>query len=267
MGAPQFHFCQGDGPLLVSMPHGGTHIGTEILPHLTEEGRAVKDTDWHLDVLYDFLAEEGISSLRAHHSRTVIDLNRDSGGAALYPGKSETELCPTTSFGYQPLYMPGQAPDEDEIKRRKETYWQPYHDKLRTELARIKAKFGYALLWDAHSIQSRVERFFDGQLPDLNIGTGNGTTCDQGLADRLYQAAEASDYSVVINGRFKGGFITRNYGAPADQIHAVQLEISQITYMDEEPTFAFDEQRAKKLRPVLKDMLRLMTDFKPVCGG
>ena len=248
-----FHFHPGDSPLLVSMPHVGTDLFPEIAAGLTAHGRQLIDTDWHLDRLYDFLADAGISTLMARYSRTVIDLNRN--GDSLYPGQSETELCPLTGFDNQPLYRPGCEPDDAEILRRKAAYWQPYHDKLRAELDRIKEQFGYALLWDAHSIQSHVPRFFAGQLPDLNLGSGDGASCAPELADGLLSVAGSASYSAVLNGRFKGGYITRHYGNPPHDIHAIQLEISQITYMEEAPNFTFREDRAAGLRPLLQAMI------------
>ncbi|PCI46385.1 MAG: N-formylglutamate deformylase [Alphaproteobacteria bacterium] len=252
---PAFHFVQGNGPLLVSMPHVGTHLAPEVEMNLSENGRKLTDTDWHLDRLYDFLESIGVSTLMAHHSRTVIDLNRSAEGGVLYPGKSETELCPTTGFDNQPLYKAGREPDRQEILRRKEAYWQPYHDKIRAELDRIRKQYGYALLWDAHSIQSHVPRFFDGRLPDLNLGNGDGVSCAPELAQGLLSIASSSPYSAVLNGRFKGGYITRHYGNPAQDIHAIQLEISQCIYMDEAPDFKFREERAAGLRPTLKSMM------------
>ncbi len=250
-----FHFRQGSIPLLVSIPHMGTALASEGEASLTEKGRQVTDTDWYLDQLYNFLEDMGASILMAHYSRTVIDLNRDAGGKALYPGQSETELCPTTGFDNQSLYKEGCVPDEQETQRRQKVYWQPYHDKLRAELDRIKAQFGYALLWDAHSIKAHVPRFFDGQLPDLNLGSGNGTSCGLHMAEGLLAIANSSPYSSVLNGRFKGGYITRHYGDPDNDIHAIQLEISQTTYMDEAPTFIFRENLAARLRPTLKAMI------------
>ncbi len=250
---PGFHFTQGSTPLLVSMPHVGTALAPEVERALSDAGLQLTDTDWHLDQLYDFLEDMGVSTLIAYYSRTVIDLNRD--GSVLYPGQSETELCPTSGFDNQPLYQAGRSPDQREIQRRKETYWQPYHDKLDAELNRIKDHYGYALLWDAHSIQAQVPRFFDGQLPDLNLGSGDGTSCSSELAQGLLSIATSSPYDAVLNGRFKGGYITRHYGEPDQGIHAIQLEISQITYMDETPDFDFCEKRAARLRPTLKAMI------------
>ena len=260
---PPFHFKQGKGPLLVSIPHVGTCLAPEIEDDLTDMGKTVTDTDWHLDQLYDFLEDMGASSLMAHYNRTVIDLNRAADGEILYPGQSETELCPTTSFDNQSLYKAGRAPDAPEILRRKEAYWQPYHDKLTAELNRIKDHYGYALLWEAHSIQSHVPRFFEGRLPDLNFGNGNGTSCDEGLAQGLLSHAISSPYDAVLNGRFKGGYITRHYGDPDNHIHAIQLEISQINYMDESPKFNFCEERAAKLRTVLRESMGMFAMYSP----
>lgn len=254
-----YHFTSGNSPLVVSMPHAGTRLCPEVERNVTEAGHAVADTDWYVDLLYDFLEDMGVSILIADYSRTVIDLNRN----VLYPGQSETELCPTTGFDNQPLYKAGGAPGEQEIRQRKEIYWQPWHDKIRRELDRIKTKYGYALLWDAHSIQSRVPRFFDGQLPDLNLGTGAGTSCDIDLADGLLSIAGNSPYSAVLNGRFKGGYITRHYGNPGQNIHAVQLEISQTTYMDETPPIKFRKDLADRLRPTLRAMTDYMLTYVP----
>jgi len=250
-----FDFTMGSGPLLVSMPHVGTAVPGPIAENMTPAGQSVIDTDWYVDRLYNFLDDLGASVLTAKYNRYVIDLNRGPDGAALYPGQNETEICPTTSFENKALYLDGKLPDEAEIKRRQKLYWQPYHDKINQELNRIKEKFGFAILWDAHSIQCRVPRFFEGRLPDLNLGTADGKSCEKSRAERLYDIARASDYSAALNGRFKGGYITRTYGRPEQNIHAVQMEIAQVTYMDEAPALEFKADRAEKLRPVLKSML------------
>lgn len=253
-----YHFTPGDSPLLVSMPHVGICLDPEIAENLTEAGRTIADTDWDVDRLYDFLEDIGASSIRANYSRYVIDLNRPGDGQALYPGQSETGLCPATSFAGEPLYRPGCAPDTAEIRRRKEIYWQPYHDRIRGELRRIRGKFGYALLWDAHSIKPCVPRFFEGRLPDLNLGTGNGISCDRALAEGLFSIAEKSPYSAVLDGRFTGGYITRHYGNPARNVHAVQLELSQTGYMADN---SFSRTRADRLRPVLREMIDYLTGY------
>jgi N-formylglutamate deformylase len=250
-----FHFHQGSKPLLVSMPHVGLEIPDEIKETMTDAALSMIDTDWYIDRLYDFLVDMDVSIIWAKYSRYVVDLNRGKGGGPLYPGQNETTLCPTITFEDQPLYQDGIAPDlEDRTKK----YWQPYHDQILSELDRLKKDHGRAMLWDAHSIKSHVPHFFDGRLPDLNLGTGNGISADHGLVEKLDGIIKASPYTTALNGRFKGGFITRNYGDPENNIHAVQLEISQITYMDEAPDLKFRDDKANLLRPVLRSLMETM---------
>jgi N-formylglutamate deformylase len=256
-----YRFTAGTAPLLVSMPHVGTHVPTEIAARLSPAARALPDTDWHVDRLYDFLDQLGASVIAANHSRYVIDLNRAPDDRPLYPGASNTELCPTTGFDRQPVYLAGQGPEAAEVAARRAGTWQPYHDRLEAELRSLGARHGTVLLWDAHSIRSRVPRFFEGRLPDLNLGTGGGATAAPELLERLTATAAASAYSWVANGRFKGGYITRNYGRPEAGVHAVQLELSQITYMDEAPPYGFREDLAGGLRPLLHGLLEAALDW------
>ena len=257
-----YRFSAGSVPLLVSMPHVGTEVPAEQAARMTEAGLSLADTDWHVDRLYDFLGDLGASVIAATQSRYVIDLNRPADGKPLYPGASNTELCPTTTFDEQPIYQPGEEPGEAEVALRRRFVWQPYHDRLRAELDAIKARHGIAVLWDAHSIRSRVPRFFEGRLPDLNLGTGSGVTADPGLVARLVSQAEADPaYSHVVDGRFKGGAITRGYGDPAAGVHAVQLELSQITYMDEDPPYGFRDDLAVGIRPVLCGLLEAALEW------
>ncbi len=256
---PPFVFHQGTAPLLISMPHVGTHVPSAIAQRLTPEGRALHDTDWHLPRLYAFAKEMGASILQATHSRYVIDLNRPPDGASLYPGQSVTGLCPLDTFNDTPLYLPGQEPGEAEIAARREAVWHPYHDQLAAELARLRAAHGVALLWDAHSIRSRVPRFFTGKLPDLNLGTADGASCAPFLSQQLLAIAQAAPgYSAVLNGRFKGGHITRHYGRPAQNVHAVQLEMTQCSYMQESMPFAYLPEVAARVQPVLRTLLDAM---------
>ncbi|MBI3231044.1 MAG: N-formylglutamate amidohydrolase, partial [Burkholderiales bacterium] len=176
-----FHFTAGSLPLLVSMPHVGTAIPDDIAARLTPAALQKPDTDWHLPLLYDFLQAMGVSTLAAHWSRYVIDLNRPPHDTNLYPGQDTTGLCPLDTFHKAPLYVDGGAPDQAEVEQRLARYWQPYHSQLASELARIKQQHGYAILWDAHSIASIVPRFFAGKLPDLNFGSADGTSCDASL--------------------------------------------------------------------------------------
>ncbi|MBF23126.1 MAG: N-formylglutamate deformylase [Pusillimonas sp.] len=258
---PVFKFHRGTTPLLVSMPHTGVHIPDAIRENLTDAALRLPDTDWHLEMLYNFLHEMGASVIIATHSRYVIDLNRPRDNANLYPGQDTTGLCPLDTFHRDPIYINHTEPGPEEILQRVQNYWLPYHEQLNTELTRLKQTHGIALLWDAHSICSRVPRFFDGVLPDFNIGTANGTSCNPGLQDALQKIAEKSGYTWAVNGRFKGGHITRHYGRPNQQIHAVQLELSEATYMQEDFPYSFDNTRAERVRPALKAFLEQMVQW------
>ena len=260
-----YRFHQGDSPLLISVPHAGTHLPPDIAATMTGHARTTPDTDWHVDRLYDFAPALGASLLVASHSRFVVDLNRPADNQNLYPGQNTTGLCPVDCFDESPIYISeNDRPGEGETARRVPLYWQPYHNRLRQTLDAIRERHGFALLWDAHSIRSRVPRFFDGRLPDLNIGTANGESCAPTLAERVLARAEtASGYSAILNGRFKGGHITRHYGQPDKQIHAVQLELSQITYMDEDAPYGYREDLASGIKPVLRDLIEEMIAFKP----
>ncbi|MEP6944026.1 MAG: N-formylglutamate deformylase [Betaproteobacteria bacterium] len=254
-----FHFASGRVPLLVSMPHVGTHLPDAIADGFALEARPLPDTDWHLPRLYNFIAALGASVLIATHSRYVIDLNRDPTGKPLYPGASNSELCPTTLFSDAAIYLRGREPDVQEIDTRRRTLWEPYHRRLSDELQRLRAEHGIALLLDAHSIKSEVPRFFSGRLPDLNLGTADGGSADPTLASGLLALCAAETrYSSVLDGRFKGGYITRQYGLPSAGIHAVQLEIAERIYMDEAPPFQFDESLAETLRPLLRAFVGTM---------
>ena len=258
-----FLFHQGTAPLLISMPHAGTHVPPAIAARLTPEARQVPDTDWHLPRLYDFAQALGASILVATHSRYVVDLNRPPDGASLYPGQSVTGLCPVDSFDDWSLYAdPSDVPNDAEVAARRAAYWAPYHAQLRAELDRIRAAHGVAVLWDAHSIRSVLPRFFEGRLPDLNLGTGQGTSCDPVLAEQLLAIAKAATgYTAVLNGRFTGGYITRHYGEPARNIHAVQLEMTQCSYMQEALPFDYLPEVAARVQPHLKRMVEAALAF------
>ena len=247
---------RGSVPLLVSLPHEGTELPPDLAARMTDAARAVPDTDWHVSRLYAFARELGASILVPRWSRYVVDLNRPPDDASLYPGQNTTGLCPTRRFSGEPVYLPGQDPSEGEVRDRVERYWRPYHDILRGELERLRALHGRALLWEGHSIRgSGLPFLFEGRLPDLNLGTANGASCAPGLQARLEAVLSAqTDYDWVANGRFKGGHITRHYGDPARGIDAVQLEISQRNYMDED-SFEYDEAKAAKLLSLLRKLL------------
>jgi N-formylglutamate deformylase len=248
-----YRFRRGKAPLLVSMPHTGTYVPDWLEPRLTRAAKALPDTDWHLEQLYNFVDELGASVLVATHSRYVVDLNRPPDNANLYPGQDTTGIVPVDTFHKAPLYLPGFAPSETEVRSRIDQYWKPYHAKLSSELMDLKKEHGYALLWDAHSILSEVPRFFAGKLPDFNLGTADGRSCRPGVGEKLLE--RISGYTKALNGRFKGGYITRTYGKPADNVHAVQLELAEAVYMEEQPPFRFREHLARNVRPQLRALL------------
>ena len=255
-----FTLHRGSAPLLVSLPHDGTAIPEEIAARMTPQALRVPDTDWHVGLLYAFAMDLGASVIAPRWSRYVVDLNRPPDGHALYPGRSETGLVPFNTFAGEPVYRAGAEPDLEEIAARVDTYWRPYHAALQQELERLRETHGRVVLWDGHSIRSRVPMFFDGQLPDFNLGTANGVSCSPALQQRLTQVLDrlaspaSSEYSHVANGRFKGGYITRHYGRPGDRVDAVQLELAQCTYMDEE-TFEYAPGRAAGVQRVIRALL------------
>ena len=246
---------RGTAPLLVSVPHDGTSVPGDIAARLTDEARRVPDTDWHLARLYAFAKDLGASMIVPTYSRYVVDLNRSEDDVSLYPGQNTTGLCPIVRFSGDPVYLPGQEPPEDEVRARVETYWRPYHAALRGELDRIRAAHGRVVLWEGHSIRGELPFLFDGRLPDFNLGTANGTSCSPALQRQLESVLSSRPgCDWVHNGRFKGGHITRHYGDPANGIDAVQLEISQRIYMDED-TFAYDEAKAVDAQQVIRTLL------------
>lgn len=246
---------RGTAPLLISIPHLGTRIPDDLRDRYTDIALTVADTDWHLDRLYAFAKELGATILGARVSRYVIDLNRPPNDESLYPGQTTTSLCPTETFRGEPLYREGCAPDAAERQRRVATYWQPYHDTLRAELQRLRAQHANVLLWEAHSIASVLPRLFENKLPDLNLGTQEGRTTAAAVQAAAERAAQASAYTWVANGRFKGGYITRHFGAPLDGVHAIQLEMCQSTYMSETAPFDYVPALASQVEPVLREMV------------
>lgn len=259
---PAFRFRQGTHPLLISMPHVGTYVPPALAARFTPEACQVPDTDWHLERLYDFANELGASVLVATHSRYVIDLNRPPDNQNLYPGQDTTGLCPVDTFDKTPIYTDSDLPDDDEVIARRDALWHPYHQQLLAELERLQGAHGTVVLWDAHSIRSVLPRFFEGKLPDLNLGTANGASCDPVLTQTLLGIGEAATgYNAVLNGRYKGGHITRQYGRPANGVHAVQLEMTQCTYMQETLPFDYLPERAAGIQPHLRRMVKAALAF------
>jgi N-formylglutamate deformylase len=250
---PIFRHHDGELPLLVSVPHDGRDIPDDIRGRMTDAGLAIPDTDWHVAQLYSFVEDIGASTVVANYSRYVVDLNRPADDAPLYEGQIATGLCPVTTFAGDAIYRSGGL-DEVESAQRVERFWRPYHQHIRDTLDRLRAIHGFALLWDAHSIPSVVPRLFEGELPELNLGSNNSRSCHQAIEQSVTAVATSSIHSAVVNGRFKGGYITRQYGEPDKGIHAMQLEIAQRAYMSE-ASATFDENKAGTLRVTLRKML------------
>jgi N-formylglutamate deformylase len=247
------------GPLILSMPHAGRALPDHVAERLNRQGRAMFDTDWWIERLYDFAGELDATVVRTTISRYVIDVNRDPSGASLYPGQASTGLCPLTTFDGAPIWRPGSDPDDREIVDRRALFFEPYHRALAEQIERVRAAHGFVLLYDCHSIRSRVPRLFDGELPDFNIGTNGGLSCAPEVRGAVTDVcAAAQGYSSVVDGRFKGGWITRHYGRPDAGVHAVQMELAQRTYMEEVPPWTFDDAKADAVRRVLRTALEAM---------
>ena len=226
---------RGAAPLVLSVPHAGTDIPAELEARLVSPQLSRRDADWWVDRLYDFGGALGATILQTALSRTVIDVNRDPSGASLYPGQATTALCPTTTFDGEPLYRDGCAPDASEISARRKSFYDPYHQALSSEVSRLRAKHARVVLYDCHSIRSRIPRLFDGELPNFNIGTNSGRSCARALTDAVAAECATSQLSHVIDGRFKGGYITRHYGRPDEGVHALQMELACRGYVRETP--------------------------------
>ncbi|KGI77626.1 N-formylglutamate deformylase [Oleiagrimonas soli] len=255
-----FTLHRGSAPLLISLPHDGSHIPEALAARMTPSAQRSPDTDWHVGRLYAFARELGASILQPAHSRYVVDLNRPADGHALYPGQSETSLVPTIQFDGTSIYRDGEAPDSEDIAARVEAYWRPYHQALRDELKRLREAHGRVVLWEGHSIRAVVPMLFQGRLPDFNLGTHAGVSCHPSLRKALAGVLDGQNaYTHVVDGRFKGGYITRHYGAPDDGIDAVQLELAQCNYMDE-ATFEYLPEHAERVQPVIRRLLQTCLD-------
>ncbi len=255
-----FSVQRGDGPIVLGQPHGGTFVPDDIAARLNANGQNLADTDWHINQLYDGLRANA-TVVQSHVHRYVIDANRDPAGASLYPGQNTTTLVPLTDFDGQLIWVEGQEPSADEIESRRIAYHAPYHNALEQELERVRAKHGVAILFDCHSIRSKIPFLFEGTLPDMNIGTDGGVTCAPGIEAAAYEFSHSSPYSTVLNGRFRGGWTTRRYGRPNEGLHAIQMELAQSTYLSTEtPPWAFDDKKAERLRRWLVDILDAIQD-------
>ncbi len=249
---------RGDSPIVLGLPHTGTYVPPEVQAKLNARGRALTDTDWHIHTLYDGLLS-GATTVRATFHRYVIDANRNPSGVSLYPGQNTTTLVPLTDFDGNEIW--DQRPSDAEIAERLTAFHTPYHAALMAELERVRAIHGIAVLYDCHSIRSTIPYLFDGVLPEMNLGTNNGTTCAPEIVAAAHEFAASSPYSTVLNGRFKGGWTTRHYGRPAEGLHAIQMELAQSTYLTTERSpWPYDDRKADRLRRWLFDILDAVQD-------
>lgn len=258
----------GDAPLITCMPHTGIDIPADIGARLVSPWLGRKDADWHIDRLYDFGTSLGATLIRTSLARTVIDPNRDPSGVSLYPGQATTELCPTTTFDGEPLYRPAEAPAQAEIAARRASYFDPYHRAIAAEIQRLRARHDGVVLYDCHSIRSRIPRLFAGELPNFNIGTNQGATCAPELTAQIERVCATTSFTQVTNGRFRGGYTTRHYGDPQRGVHAIQMELACRGYMREPDAASpetwptpFDEKAAAPMRDVLRRVLAACIDF------
>jgi N-formylglutamate deformylase len=251
-----YDFHRGTVPLLISIPHSGTEVPEAVAQRFTVAGRGLPDTDSHVDKLYDFARELGASIIKANYSRYVVDLNRAPDSSSLYVANPTSPLCPTQTFEGSFIYMTGHEPDDREIAARTDEFWHPYHARIAAELEELRARHGLALLWDAHSIASEIPGLFEGVLPEFNIGTRDGASCPRAISEALLEVIVTDGkFGAVLDGRFKGGYITLNYGAPDRRVYAVQLELARRAYMDEGPPQTWEPQRAESAAALIAQLL------------
>lgn len=255
-----FMFTPGNAPLIISIPHMGVNVPPDLATKMTHVGRQLADTDWHLDLLYDFANDLGASLLMARYSRYVVDLSRPPNDETLYPGQTKTGLFPQFTFRGEPIYADMTELDEQERNQRLVDYWHPYHECLTGEIARLKRAHGQVLVWEAHSIASVLPRLFEGKLPDLNIGTNAGASAAFEVLNPIEAYLKSCEYTYAVNGRFKGGYNTRHYGDPTNGVHVVQLEMCQSTYMSEDAPFEYQPELADQVKPVVRGLVEVALD-------
>ena len=254
---------QGSSPIVLGLPHTGTFVPDDVAAKLNANGKCLADTDWHIDRLYDGLLPN-VTTVTANFHRYVIDANRDPMGESLYPGQNTTTLVPLTEFDGRDIWET--PPTADDIQTRRSDFHAPYHAALHAEMTRVHASHGVAILYDCHSIRSHIPFLFEGTLPDLNIGTNNGDTCAPEIQNVVQDlVGGASEYTSVLNGRFKGGWTTRHYGRPTEGWHAIQMEIAQRAYLEyENPPWNYAPEEAEKLRDILRPILNSLNTWRPL---
>jgi N-formylglutamate deformylase len=246
-------------PIVISVPHAGTAFPDDIQSELKTSLLPPDDTDWFVHQLYDFAAELGIPVLKANYSRWVVDLNRNPDSSPLYhDGRVLTGLCTTTTFLGESIYIDERTEiNPAEVARRKTRYFEPYHEALQQLLDATKARFGRVLLWDCHSIRRVVSAIHDGPFPDLILGSADQTSASAVLIEQALHELGGGPHSLKHNTPFKGGYITRHFGRPAEQQHALQLEMSKDVYMDDAEQ-QYDQPRATQIRAILRQTLLML---------
>lgn len=263
--AHPFHIIEPEKPVvpfILSVPHCGTSFPDELTSHyIPEKMQAPDDTDWFVHELYNFASELGITIVHARYSRWVIDLNRDPESAPLYnDGRIITGLTPNTDFFGDPIYVSeAHEPDMVEVKRRLYTYYWPYYEQVQQLLDARKEQFGKVLLWDAHSIRHFVPTIREDVFPDMILGNNDETTAHPAIIETALNTLRSGSYGVNHNTPFRGGHITRYFGKPENNVHALQLEMNKILYMDDKELH-FHEDRANKVREVLKTTFEALID-------
>jgi N-formylglutamate deformylase len=246
---------EGNSPVILGMPHTGTHVPPEIWVRLDGNGKLLADADWHVHRLYEDLLPD-VTTVRALFHRYVIDANRDPAGGSLYPGRNTTGLVPLSDFDGRPIWREGSEPSAEDVAERVKVFHSPYHTALLEQAERVKKLHGLAIIYDCHSIRSHIPFLFEGQLPDFNVGTDGGVTCDPAIEAAVMAAVQASGRTHVLNGRFRGGWTTRHYGQPSAGMHAIQMELAQSTHLQSETSpFAFDGAKASAIRETLGTIL------------
>ncbi len=250
-------------PVLLSVPHSGTEFPEEIKSHYVKEKAAQPDdTDWFVHELYNFASEMGITTIHAKYSRWVVDLNRDPESKPLYnDGRIITALSPLTDFFGDKIYTEEKfEPNDEEVKRRIPLYFTPYHEKINSLLQELKEEFGVAVLWEAHSIRQKVPTIRKDDFPDLILGNNDGKTANGELIEAVLKELGSDTYELKHNTPFKGGHITRSFGDPENNIHALQLEMTKVNYMEDDE-LTFSEERSNRIRKILKSSFEAIINW------
>ncbi len=237
-------------PVIVSIPHAGTRVPLGVRTAFASPAMAeLPMTDWHVDRLYGFLPRLGVTVIEAVWSRFVVDLNRPPSPRPLYPGRFETGVIPETTFTGEPIFR--QLPSPDETAALIRDYHQPYHEALASLLGACRERFGRAILVDAHSVVSGANRVHPPLAADIYLGDRDGASCGGWLRNLVAGKFASLGYKVALNSPYKGGYITSHYGG-GDGVEALQIEMAQRVYMDEEDPVGGPEH--PRFGPVSRDL-------------